>query len=333
MTGVKARRRNSALRLPAPQATTRPVDLSRPSDHQTAMLLAIPFPDLSPEIFAFSIGPYAFALRWYALAYVAGLLLGLWIVRRAVSQPPLWPLGRAPMGPDLAEAMLTWVILGVILGGRLGFVLFYQPGYYLANPAEILKLWQGGMAFHGGLIGVAVAGLGFCWRYKVPVASVADCMALAVTPGLFLGRLANFVNAELWGRPTQMPWGVIFPGEAAQTCPPGWGDVCARHPSQLYEAGLEGLLLGALIWYAAVRLRWLRSPGRIAGLFFAGYGLARLTVEFFRQADPQFITPDNPWGHVIRLGEFGLTQGQTLSLPMIALGAGILALTLRRPVR
>lgn len=298
------------------------------------MELAIPFPPLSPEIFTLEFGGFAFALRWYAMAYVVGLLAGLWIIRRAVSRPRLWPQGRAPMGPDQAEALLTWVILGVIIGGRLGFVIFYQPAYYLANPGDILKLWQGGMAFHGGLIGVAVAGLGFCWRYKVPVASTADCMALAVTPGLFLGRVANFINAELWGRPTLAPWGVIFPGYEAQNCGADWpASPCARHPSQLYEAALEGLLLGLVIWALASRAHWLRSPGRICGVFFLGYGLARFAVEFFRQADAQFITPENPLGHVIRLGEWGLSQGQTLSLPMALLGAAILAVTLRRPLR
>lgn len=311
----------------------RKVDLSQPPAHQRPMVFAIPFPDLSPEIYAFQIGGFEFALRWYALAYVVGLLLGLWIVRAAVRRPGLWPEGRAPMGPDQAEAMLTWVILGVILGGRLGFVLFYHPEYYLANPAEILKLWEGGMAFHGGLLGVAVAGLAFCWRYKISIPSVADCMALAVTPGLFLGRLANFINAELWGRPSTAPWAVIFPGYDAQTCPAEWVGACARHPSQLYEAALEGLLLGLVIWYLATRAHWLRSPGRICGVFFLGYGMARFFVEFFRQADAQFITPDNPWGHVFRLGDFGITQGQTLSLPMVAIGALILVLTLRRPLR
>ncbi|MEM8555117.1 MAG: prolipoprotein diacylglyceryl transferase [Pseudomonadota bacterium] len=296
------------------------------------MLFAIPFPNLSPEIFAIDLGWFRFALRWYALAYIAGLLLGLWIVKSAVRHAALWAGGRAPMGPDQAEALLTWVVIGVILGGRLGFVLFYQPEYYLANPSEILKVWQGGMAFHGGLLGVAMAGLLFCWRYQVSVASTADCMALAVTPGLLLGRISNFINAELWGRPTDASWGVIFPGTAAQTCPPDFPDPCARHPSQLYEAALEGLLLGLIIWYLAVRLKWLRSPGRICGVFFLGYGLGRFTVEFFRQADAQFITPDNPWGHVIRLGEFGITQGQTLSLPMVAAGLVVLALDFRRPV-
>ncbi len=317
----------------AREGRARKVDLTRAPAHHAGMVFALPFPNLSPEIFSVELGPITFALRWYALAYVVGLLLGLWIVRAAVKRPPLWAEGRPPMGPDQAEALLTWVILGVILGGRLGFVIFYQPSYYLANPLDILKLWQGGMAFHGGLIGAALAGLGFCWRYKVPVASVGDCLALAVTPGLLFGRVANFINAELWGRPTDAPWGVIFPGADAQFCPPDFPQPCARHPSQLYEAALEGLILGALIWWLAVRLRWLRSPGRICGVFLLGYGVARVIVEYFRQADPQFITPDNPLGHVIRFGEYGFTQGQTLSLPMVALGAVILAVSLRRPVR
>lgn len=311
----------------------RKLDLNQRPPHQSRMVFAIPFPDLSPEIFSVSLGGFEFALRWYAMAYVLGLLAGLWIVRAAVSRPPLWAEGRAPMSPDAAEALLTWVILGVILGGRLGFVLFYNLDYYLAHPGDILKLWHGGMAFHGGLLGVTLAGLLFCWRYKVSIPSVADCMALAVTPGLFLGRIANFINAELWGRPTELPWGMVFPGLAAQNCPLDWEGLCARHPSQLYEALLEGLLLGLLILYLATRKRWLRSPGRICGVFLAGYGIARFLVEFARQADPQFITPDNPWGHVIRFGDFGFTQGQTLSLPMIGLGALILLITLMRPVK
>ncbi|MCA8883996.1 MAG: prolipoprotein diacylglyceryl transferase [Rhodobacteraceae bacterium] len=293
------------------------------------MTYALPFPPLSPELFSLQIGGISFALRWYALAYIAGLLIGLWLVRRALARPGLWLDGRAPMTAAQAESLLTWVILGVVLGGRLGFVLFYQPAYYAANPADILKIWQGGMAFHGGLAGVIIAAALFCWRHKLAPLSVADMLALAAPVGLFLGRIANFINAELWGRPTDLPWGVIFPGAAAQTCPAGWPVPCARHPSQLYEAGLEGLVLGAVLLSLAFAGGALKVPGRIAGLFFLGYGLSRLTVELFRQADAQFITPDNPWGHVIRLGEFGLTMGQVLSLPMVAAGLAVLLIAER----
>lgn len=289
-----------------------------------AMMFALPFPNLSPEIFTLELGGFSFALRWYALAYIAGLLIGLGIVRAALSRPGLWPDGVAPMSRDQAEALLSWVVVGVVLGGRLGFVLFYQPGYFLANPGDILKVWQGGMSFHGGLVGVVVAAALFCWRHGLVALSLADVMALATPPGLMLGRLSNFINAELWGRPTTMPWGVIFPGSAAQNCPPDWLEACARHPSQLYQAGLEGLVLGAVLLWLAFGRGALRRPGLIAGVFFTGYGLARMVVELFRQADAQFVTPDNPWGHVVQLGEAGLTMGQILSLPMVMVGIVLL---------
>jgi len=296
-----------------------------------AMILALPFPEIGPNALAVEIGGVELALRWYALAYIAGFLIGLWLLRRALARPALWPAGHAPMTPEQAEALFTWVILGVILGGRLGFVIFYQPGHFLASPLDVVKVWQGGMAFHGGLAGVVVAGAVFCHRHRLPAASVADAMALATPPGLLLGRIANFVNGELWGRPTTLPWGVVFPDPRAQLCPPGWAGVCARHPSQLYEAALEGLVLGAVLLWLAFGRGALRVPGRVTGVFLLGYGLARFTVEFFRQADAQFITPDNPWGHVVRLGEAGLTMGQLLTLPMVAAGLAVLIWSQRRP--
>lgn len=215
---------------------------------------------------------------------------------------------------------MTWIILGIILGGRLGFVLFYQPEYYLSHPVEALMIWQGGMAFHGGLLGVVLAGWIWSARNHVPRLKLADAMALCTPPGLLFGRLANFVNAELWGRPTEVPWGVAFPGEAAQACGQAAGELCARHPSQLYEAGLEGLLLGAVLLWLAFARGWLKTPGRIAALFFAGYGAARFIVEFFRQPDAQFVSEGNPLGLALQMGGLGLTMGQLLSLPMIVVG-------------
>lgn len=273
----------------------------------------IPFPDIAPEIFTIRIGEFAFSLRWYALAYIVGLVLGWQLVAQLMKRPALWG-GTAPTEPRRIEDLLTWVILGVILGGRLGFVLFYQPGYYLAHPAEILKVWEGGMSFHGGFLGVVAAAWIWAGRNGVPRLSLADALAVAAPAGLLFGRLANFINAELWGHPTTMPWGVAFPG-AGQDCP-GVIGICARHPSQLYEAGLEGLLLGAVLLYGVWRRGWLMWPGRVLGVFLAGYGAARFIVEFFREADAQFVTPDNPGGAVI----LGLQMGQLLSLPMIALG-------------
>ena len=293
------------------------------------MLAAIPFPDISPEIFTIEIGNFQFALRWYALAYIAGLLIGWWIVAALMRRPALWPGERAPMAPAKAEFLLTWVIIGVILGGRLGFVLFYEPAFYLANPGQILQIWQGGMSFHGGLLGVLVAGVLFCRRHGVPVLPLADAVAVAAPVGLLLGRVANFINAELWGRPTQMPWGVIFPGPGAQTCPTGWEGACARHPTQLYEAGLEGLVLG-LVLLVVVRRGGLTLPGLATGVFLVGYGAARAFVEIYRVADVQFITPDNPMGHVIRIGEAGLSMGQILSLPMVVAGAVLILVARRR---
>lgn len=278
----------------------------------------IPFPNISPEIFAIDLFGITIALRWYALAYIAGLLLGWRIALASVKRADLWT-GPLPMNPDQVERLLTWVILGVILGGRIGFILFYQPGYYLENPSHILRIWEGGMSFHGGFLGVVVAAFLFCRAEGIPMLKAADMMALATAPGLFLGRIANFINAELWGRPTTLPWGVAFPGEAAQTCP-GIQGICARHPSQLYEALLEGLILGTLLLWLAWRRGWLKLPGRIAGLFFAGYGAARFFVEFFRQPDAQFVTEGNPLGLAFHIGGYGLTMGQTLSLPMIAVG-------------
>lgn len=285
--------------------------------------MAIPFPEVSPEVFSVTVFGITLSLRWYALAYIAGLVIGWRLIVAAVRTPRLWPPRLWPAGPPMtaeqAERLLTWIIAGVILGGRLGFVLFYQPGYYLANPWDIPKVWQGGMSFHGGFLGVVVAGLWFCRREGIPPWTAADLIALAAPPGILLGRLANFVNAELWGRATTLPWGVIFPGEAAQTCP-GFPTPCARHPSQLYEAGLEGLALGAFLLWAAWRGGWLAHPGRICGSFLAGYGLSRFLVEFVRQPDAQFVTPDNPVGLAFHIGGYGLTMGQTLSLPMLALG-------------
>ncbi len=297
------------------------------------MPFAIPFPDLSPELFAIEIGTFRFALRWYALAYIAGLLAGWWLIVQAVKRPALWPGGSAPMQPAQVEGLLTAVVLGVILGGRLGFVLFYQPGYYLQNPGEILQVWQGGMSFHGGLIGVAVAAFIFCRRSKVPPLQVADAMSMVVAIGLGLGRLSNFINAELWGRPSDVPWAVIFPGPAAQDCPgpvglvaTELGQMCARHPSQLYQVALEGVLLGAVVMWLAWRRGWLKTPGALTGMFFTIYGLARFAVEFVRQPDAQFVGPDNPIGFAIALSpSVGLTMGQLLSLPMIALGLWLVA--------
>ncbi len=285
--------------------------------------MAIPFPEIDPN--AFVIPGIDLPIRWYALAYIAGLVAGWRIIVGLMERPKLWG-GVAPMRPGQVEDLLTWVILGVVLGGRLGFVAFYQPGYYLANPLEILKVWQGGMSFHGGFLGVVVAIALYCRRNALPTLSVADAAALVAPIGLFLGRLANFIKPELWGRPTDAPWGVIFPVPEAQLCGAWAGQVdgaCARHPSQLYEAGLEGLLLFAVLWLM-MQAGALARPGRIFGAFLAGYGLARGFVELFRQPDAQFASDTNPLGYALQFGAGGLTMGQILSIPMVLVGVWLI---------
>tara|TARA_R110002074_G_scaffold73425_3_gene168587 strand:+ start:4018 stop:4965 length:948 start_codon:yes stop_codon:yes gene_type:complete len=312
------------------QSRSRKVDFLALSGSIKSMIAMIPFPDISPEIFEVSLFGMTFALRWYALAYIVGILLGWRLIVRAVRTPRLWSNDRPVMTAAQVEDLLFWVILGVILGGRLGYVLFYQPGFYLSNPMQILKLWQGGMSFHGGVIGVITAAFYYTIRYRIPKMSTGDMICLGLAPGLFLGRIANFINAELWGRATDVPWAVAFPTDAAQFCPEVAG-ICARHPSQLYEALLEGLVLGALLVWMAWRRGALKREGLICGTFLAGYGIARFAVEFVRQPDAQFITDGNPLGLAWQIGGYGLTMGQILSLPMIAVGL-ILIVRARRTI-
>ena len=262
------------------------------------MLFALPFPALDPVIF--SIGP--FVVRWYALAYIAGLLIG-WRYMRALCRKS--PVAAAPEDVD---DFLLWATLGVVLGGRLGYVLFYRPGYFVANPIEIFAVWQGGMSFHGGLLGVTVAGIAFVRRRGIAPLPFADRLACAAPIGLFLGRLANFINAELWGRVADVPWAVVFPR----------GGPGPRHPSQLYQAALEGLLLFAILYLLQRRDSVRARPGLLAGVFIAGYGIARIVGEIFREPD----------AHIGFLA-FGTTWGQWLSLPMVAVGAVLLARALR----
>jgi phosphatidylglycerol:prolipoprotein diacylglycerol transferase len=300
-------------------------------------VFAIPFPPLSPELFAIEIGSFTFALRWYALAYLFGLGLGWWVIWKAMARPHLWPRDTPPLKPEQVEGLLTAVVLGVILGGRIGYVLFYQPGEYAADPLSALRIWEGGMSFHGGLAGVAVSAFIFCRIHKAPPLQIADAMSMVIGIGLLLGRLANFVNAELWGRPSDAPWAVIFPGAAAQDCagPVGITQylgamVCARHPSQLYEALLEGLIMGAVLLWLAWRRGWLKRPGALTGGFLLIYGASRFVVEFYRQPDEQFTSPTNPIGFALALSpEIGLTMGQILTLPMLLCGI-VLLLRARR---
>ena len=258
------------------------------------MLLVLPFPDIDP--IAVALGPLA--IRWYSLAYIVGLIAAWRYCRRLAGRPP------NAIDPDQFDDFLLWATLGVVLGGRLGYVLFYKPAFFLANPLEILVIWQGGMSFHGGAAGVILAIILFARKRGISWLSLGDLVACAVPIGLFLGRLANFVNGELYGRAADVPWAMVFPRDPEQI---------PRHPSQLYEAGLEGIVLFLLL-YLLVRRGWLERPGAIGGAFLAGYGLARIIVEFFRQ-------PDAHLGFLLGF----TTMGQVLSLPLIIAGVILIA--------
>lgn len=268
------------------------------------MPFLLAFPTIDPVLI--HIGPLP--IRWYSLAYIAGLLLGWAYARALVQRKSLWG-GAVSITPADIDDLLTSAALGVIIGGRLGYVIFYNPWVYLAHPGEIFAVWEGGMSFHGGLAGTALAIYLLARRRGLPVLSLADVSAAAVPIGLFLGRIANFIRPELWGRPTDVPWAMVFPGAGP----------LPRHPSQLYEAALEGLVL-FLVLYLAVRWGALRRPGFVTGLFALGYGVARITCEFFREPDPQL-------GFL-----FGLaTMGMVLSLPLVILGLILIISASRRP--
>lgn len=266
-------------------------------------LLALPFPMIDPVLV--SIGP--FAIRWYALAYIVGMLLAWLYIRALIGNERFWG-GPAPLTKTDFDDFVLWVMLGIILGGRLGYVLVYNPAHFAEHPWDALQVWRGGMSFHGGFLGCVVAVILFARSRGVPMLTLGDLTCAGGPIGLFLGRLANFINAELWGRTTDVPWAFVFPGAGPDP----------RHPSQLYHAALEGVLLFAVL-ALLVRGGALKRPGLVIGVFAVGYGLARSFVELFREPDAQigFL-----WG--------GLTMGMLLSLPMILAGAAFIAHALRQ---
>src|SRR5580698_3551388 len=265
------------------------------------VLPVIPYPAINPILI--SIGP--FAVRWYALAYIVGIIAGWFYARAIIVSQRLWG-GPAPFAVLDFDDLVIWITLGIILGGRTGYVLFYNLPFFAAHPIEIVQLWNGGMSFHGGVIGCAVAIILFALRQRIPMLSLADVTSAVAPIGLFLGRLANFINGELWGRPTDVPWAMVFPN----------GGPVPRHPSQLYEATLEGIVL-FIVLGLMVRAGWLQRPGVITGAFALGYGAARITCELFREPDVQlgFL-----WG--------GLTMGMLLCIPLMLGGIAILTYAL-----
>lgn len=266
--------------------------------------LLIDFPVFDPV--AIAIGPIQ--IRWYALAYIGGIVLG-WIYARALlKSEKLWG-GPAPISLAQLDDFILWVTIGIILGGRIGYVLFYNLPYFARDPLEIVALWRGGMSFHGGFLGCVVAVIWFAWKNKLPILSLGDITTAVGPIGLFLGRIANFINGELWGRPADpsLPWAMVFPT----------GGALPRHPSQLYEAGMEGVLLLAVL-ALMIRFGALKRPGLVLSTFIALYGLARIVGEHFREPDPQlgFL-----WG--------GMTMGTLLSIPMVIAGATMVAMIWR----
>lgn len=267
----------------------------------------MPFPDIDPV--AFSIGP--FAIRWYALAYLGGIGLGALYGKRLLARRSLWRDNSPPFPPAAIWDFAFWAMLGIVLGGRLGYVLFYNLPHYVAEPLQVFALWDGGMSFHGGLAGIVLAMALFVRSRGGNVLSGLDLLGAIAPIGLLLGRIANFINAELYGAPTSLPWGVVFPTDPAQL---------PRHPSQLYEALLEGLVLFLLLRYATHVAYALRKPGLVAGLFGIGYALSRIAVEFVRLPDPQLGYLYGGW----------LTMGMLLSLPILLAGIGLVAYARRR---
>ena len=271
-------------------------------------MFAIAFPVFDP--IAIAIGPIA--IRWYALAYIGGIVLGWIYARKIIQSERLWG-GKAPFTLLDFDDFILWVTLGIILGGRTGYVLFYNFGYFAQHPAEILELWKGGMSFHGGFLGCVAAVLLFGWKRNISVLSLGDVTCAVGPVGLFLGRIANFINSELWGRAADpnLPWAMVFPN----------GGPLPRHPSQLYEATLEGIVL-FIVLVLLIRGGALKRPGLIIGVFAALYGFARIASEFFREPDPQlgFL-----WG--------GLTMGMILSVPMILAGLAFISAAMKRAPR
>jgi phosphatidylglycerol:prolipoprotein diacylglycerol transferase len=267
--------------------------------------LTITFPLFDPVAISFG----WIVIRWYALAYIGGIVLGWIYARSLVKKERLWG-GPAPITLVQLDDFILWVTIGIIVGGRTGYVLFYNPAFFIQHPAEILQLWNGGMSFHGGFLGCVAAVMLFARKNGISILSLGDITTAVGPIGLFLGRLANFINSELWGRPadSSVPWAMVFPN----------GGPLPRHPSQLYEAGLEGILLFTIL-AVMIRMGALKRPGLILGSFITIYALARITGEFFREPDPQlgFL-----WG--------GLTMGMLLSVPMIIAGAILIVVAWRR---
>ena len=283
--------------------------------------MSFSYPEIDPIIFSFSVGNIEFALRWYALSYIAGILVAWKLMQYLSNKYLLWSKAGPPISPSAVDDLMTYLIIGIILGGRMGYVFFYQPNYYFQNPADILKVWNGGMSFHGGFLGVVLGAIIYAKKYRVNLLSLGDLIAVASPPGLLFGRLANFINGELWGKPTTSSWGIVFPTKGANLCPNNWIGACTRHPSQLYEAALEGLILWIVMLIFISYFNSFKRRGESICIFLIGYGISRAIIEIFREPDAQFVSAINPNGYIIFISDkIGLSMGQILCLPMIIIG-------------
>ncbi len=297
--------------------------------------MSLPFPDIPSDLFtipgfhlgSLSLGP--FPIRWYALAYIAGIVLGWRYAVSLVKTPRLWGGRQATLSPLQIDDLILWITLGVIVGGRIGYILFYmlplhdQRELLMQNPLEVFQVWHGGMSFHGGAIGVLVAVLAFARANRIDAFRVGDIIVACEPIGQFFGRLANFINGELWGRHTDLPWGMVFCGKHVATYSDGEcvAGPLPRHPSQLYEAALEGIVLFLILRWATHRAGWLQRRGAVTGLFFVGYGAFRILLENVRNPDAGL---DNL--------PLGLTMGIILSVPMVLGGAWLIWRSLREPL-
>jgi phosphatidylglycerol---prolipoprotein diacylglyceryl transferase len=303
MAMVRRSRKGSGLHQESREGRRETGRCARMEARAMFILPVIPFPAINPVLI--HIGPLA--VRWYALAYIVGIIAGWFYARAIIASQRLWD-GPAPLTVLDFDDFVIWITLGIILGGRTGYVLFYNLPLFLSHPIEILELWNGGMSFHGGVVGCLVAIILFALYRGISMLSLGDVIAAVAPIGLFLGRIANFINGELWGRPTDVPWAMVFPS----------GGPLPRHPSQLYEAALEGVML-FIVLGILVRTGALKRPGVVTGAFALGYGVARIICELFREPDAQlgFL-----WG--------GLTMGMLLCIPLMLAGVAVLTVALTR---
>ena len=289
------------------------------------------YPNINETAFSINLLGLHLNVQWYGLSYIAGILLAWFFMAKLVQNKNLWLSCKSIIERIEVDDLITYMIFGIIVGGRLGYCLFYTPGYYFDNPIKIIFIWEGGMSFHGGFFGVLISGILFGVRKKISLLSLGDLIAFASPPGLFFGRIANFINGELWGKPTTPTFGIQFTKGNGQFCPSPNEIPCFRPPSQLYEAFFEGIVLMTIFYYLVFVSKALKKPGLIFGSFLLGYGVIRFSIEFLREPDAFFITNENPYGYVVEFFPgIGMSMGQLLTVPMFVFGLLMIILVSKR---